>query len=97
MMEVKPSNNGSTPVENIGAIPNENGEARRGASIPPPDKYSTPPVHYPMSHINNVGSPPKLDSRNFTKWQGPMKSHISSSSTHMWRVKLGLGSHLTNG
>jgi hypothetical protein len=39
-----------------------------------------------MPHINNMGSPPKLDSRNFIKWQGLMKSHISSSSTHLWRV-----------
>jgi hypothetical protein len=36
-----------------------------------------------MPHINNMGSPPKLDSRNFIKWQGLMKSHISSSSTHL--------------
>jgi hypothetical protein len=39
-----------------------------------------------MPHINNMGTPPKLDSRNFTKWQGLMKSHISSSSVHLWRV-----------
>jgi hypothetical protein len=39
-----------------------------------------------MPHINNMGSPPKLDSHNFIKWQGLMKSQISSSSTHLWRV-----------
>jgi hypothetical protein len=73
-------------VENIGDIHKENGDARRGASIPPPDKYPTPHVHYPMPNINNMGTPPKLDSRNFTKWKGLMKYHISSSSTHLWRV-----------
>jgi hypothetical protein len=26
----------------------------------PPNIYSTPLVHYPMPHINNMGSPPKL-------------------------------------
>jgi hypothetical protein len=36
-----------------------------------------------MPHINNIRSPPKLDSHNFIKWQGLMKSHISSSSTHL--------------
>jgi hypothetical protein len=39
-----------------------------------------------MPHINNMGTTSKLDSRNITKWQGLMKSHISSSSTHLWRV-----------
>jgi hypothetical protein len=86
LAKVKPPNNGSTFTENKGAPPKENDGPAKGASIPPPNTYSTPPVHYPMPHINNMGSPPKLDSRNFTKWQGLMKSHISSSSTHLWRV-----------
>jgi hypothetical protein len=73
-------------VENIGAIPKEKDGPAKGASIPPPKTYTTLPVRYPMPHINNMGSPPKLDSRNFIKWQVLMKSHISSSSTHLWRV-----------
>jgi hypothetical protein len=86
LAKVKPSNNVSTSMENIGDIPKENDDARRGASIPPLDKYPTPHVHYPMPNINNIRTPTKLDSRNFTKWQGLMKYHISSSSTHLWRV-----------
>jgi hypothetical protein len=82
LAKVKPPNNGSTSVENKGAPPKENDGPAKGASIPPPNTYSSPPVHYPMPHINNMGSPPKLDSRNFIKWQGLMKSHISNSSTH---------------
>jgi hypothetical protein len=85
-MKVKPSNNGTPSAKNIGTLPKEKDGTARGASIPPPNTYSTPPVHYPMPHIKNMGSPPKLDSRNFIKWQGLMKSHISSSSTHLWRV-----------
>jgi hypothetical protein len=84
--KVKPSNHGSPSTKNNGALPKENDGPAKGASIPPPNTYSTLPVHYPMPHINNMGSPTKLDSRNFIKWQGLMKSHISSSSTHFLRV-----------
>jgi hypothetical protein len=86
LAKVKPPNNGSTSAENKGAPPKENDGPAKGASIPPPNTYSPPPIHYPMPHINNMGSPPKLDSHNFIKWQGLIKSHISSSSTHLWRV-----------
>jgi hypothetical protein len=85
LAKVKPPNNGSPSTENIGAPPKENNGPAKGASIPSPNTYSTLPVHYPMPHINNMGSPPNLDSHNFIKWQGLMKSHISSSSTHLWR------------
>jgi hypothetical protein len=64
VVEVKPSNNGSTSAKNIGPTPKENGGSRRGTTIPPLDKYTTPPNHYPMPHINNMGTPPKIDSRN---------------------------------
>jgi hypothetical protein len=86
LAKVKPPNNGSTSTKNKGAPPMENDGPAKGASIPPPNTYSSSPVHYPMPHINNMGSPPKLDSCNFIKWQELMKSHISSSSTHLWRV-----------
>jgi hypothetical protein len=86
LAKVKPSNNGSPSTENNGALPKENDGLAKGASIPPPNTYSTLQVHYPMPHINYMGSPPKLDTRNFIKRQGLMKYHISNSSTHLWRV-----------
>jgi hypothetical protein len=58
LAKVKPPNNGSTSAENKGAPPKENDGPTKGASIPPPSTYSSPPVHYPMPHINNMGSPP---------------------------------------
>jgi hypothetical protein len=86
LAKIKPSNHGSPSTENNGALPKEKDGLAKGAPIPPPNTYSTLPVYYPMPHINNMGSPPKLDSRNFIKWQGLMKYHISSYSTHLWRV-----------
>jgi hypothetical protein len=52
--KVKPYNNGSPSTENSGALPKEKDGLAKGASIPPPNTYSTPPVHYPMPHINNM-------------------------------------------
>jgi hypothetical protein len=66
---VKPSNHGSPTTENSGALPKENDGSDKGVSIPPPNTYTTLSVHYPMPHINNMGSTPKIDSRNFIKWQ----------------------------
>jgi hypothetical protein len=86
LAKVKPSNHGSPSIENNSALPKENDGPTKGAFIPSPNTYSILPVHYPMTHINNMGSPPKLDSHNFIKWQGLMKPHISSSYTHLWRV-----------
>jgi hypothetical protein len=81
LAKVKPPNNGSTSAENKGAPPKENDGPAKGAFIPPPNTYSPPPVHYPMPHINNMGSPPKLDSHNFIKWQGLIKSHLMILTT----------------
>jgi hypothetical protein len=61
LAKVKPSNHGCPLTENNGAPPKENDGLAKGASILPPNTYSTPSVHYPMPHINNMGSPPKLD------------------------------------
>jgi hypothetical protein len=48
LAKVKPSNHGSPSTENNGALPKENDGPAKGASIPPPNTYSTLPVHYPM-------------------------------------------------
>jgi hypothetical protein len=42
----KLSNNGSPSMENNGALPKENDGSAKGASVPPPNTYSTLPVHY---------------------------------------------------
>jgi hypothetical protein len=39
-----------------------------------------PHSHYPMPHIINMVILTKLDTGNFTKWRGLMKTHISSAS-----------------
>jgi hypothetical protein len=54
LAKVKPPNNGSTSTENKGAPPKENDGPAKGASIPPPNTYFTPPVHYPMPVHNSI-------------------------------------------
>jgi hypothetical protein len=84
--EVNAPKGPSTAVENSGATPKGNGRSNGFHTAPPLDRYHNPPSYYPMPHINSVDAPPKLDTRNFTKWQGLMKTHISSASTHFWRI-----------
>ena len=52
---------------------------------PPPHNY-TPDIPIPMPHIVPQGPPPMLDASSFANWQFLMRSHVSRSSTELWRI-----------
>src|SRR5664279_1915944 len=65
----------------------ENGSGVNSKVLPPQNYDSIHPI-VQMPHILNVGSPPMLNTNDFSLWKFLMESHISSSCNALWRSVL---------
>ena len=80
------SSQGTPPNPEVGSGEIQHPKEDAGRTYYPPPNHYASPTQIPMPHINNVGSPPMIDTSNFTQWQFLMKSHLNSACTQLWRI-----------